>query len=633
MEVVVVIRRWLPRHKSLMFVFLLLAVVWGVVVLAFRVVSGRPLLGDQHPTDSTFLRPATRSLRDHVTYPSRWSMWPGWRRGAVRVSVLTVVVLTWWGYVVHPRAVVSLWCTGVVSGVVWGVRSARRVTYARAFRRQYVRPLAQALAPVLGCDPIRADSWLYVSEDLGDLTPRLAKGMSPAEIRVRQWYGEHVEPVVRWLPDRWRLGCWWVAALPLVARTREGLTRPKDVRPVCVEVRAGVWVDDVARKAVSAIVPAKLALGDLTGSWSAVGPQMIGRWTIAPQPPRSVCLADIREAIDAASETEIVLGLMAGGVPYTVDLDDDSPHIAVSAGTGAGKSVLAMLAAVQILRRGGRVVILDIKGSHRWARGVPGILYCLRPEEMHNALIDLAGEARARNLQAMVEDDGWTPDDRVLIIFEEMNATMAQLTQYWEETRGKGAPKTSPAVRAFREIMYMGRSAWVNLLAIAQMLTAQTAGGPSARENFGIRALSRYTRNNWKMMAPEAPMPRPTKIRGRWQIVVAGEVTAVQVAFLTTHEARELAAGRRPVPMSTSELAPSIDLRCPDTAAEIDGIDAGDLPAELTITEALDMGLIDGRRDAIVKRLQRDPAAPAELGRRGRARLYAREDLVRWAKS
>jgi hypothetical protein len=186
----------------------------------------------------------------------------------------------------------------------------------------------------------------------------------------------------------------------------------------------------------------------------------------------------------------------------------------------------------------------------------------------------------------------------------------------------------------------MGRSASVNLLAIAQMLTAQTAGGPSARENFGIRCLARYSRNNWKMMAPEVAMPRPTKIRGRWQIVVAGEATAVQVAYLTTAEARELASGRRPSLVSLSESGTSVDLRCPDTPAEIDGIDApgapassGELPAELTITEALDMGLIDGRRDMIVKRLQRDPAAPRERGRRGRARLYAREDLVRWASS
>jgi len=188
---------------------------------------------------------------------------------------------------------------------------------------------------------------------------------------------------------------------------------------VCVlrpQSRGSVRLASKDPLAAPLIDPAKLALGDLTGSWSAVGPQMIGRWTIAPQPPRSVCLADIREAIDAASETEIVLGLMAGGVPYTVDLDDDSPHIAVSAGTGAGKSVLAMLAAVQILRRGGRVVILDVKGSHRGARGVPGILHCLRPEEMHEALIDLARSGSAVLIISQDLDEIFEIADRVAVI-------------------------------------------------------------------------------------------------------------------------------------------------------------------------------------------------------------------------
>jgi len=292
--------------------------------------------------------------------------------------------------------------------------------------------------------------------------------------------------------------------------------------------------------------------------------------------------------------------------------------------------VLAMLAGVQVRRRGGRVVILDRKGSHRWARGVPGVLYCTRPADMHAALVGLAVEADARNTQAMEEDDGWHPADRVLIIFEEMNAGIAQLRQWWERNRGKGDPKVSPAVSAYQDIMFMGRSAWINVFGIAQMMTAQL-GGAAARENMGVRCLSRYTRNNWMMMAPECPMPRSVKIRGRWQVVTAGEATAVQVAFLSTAEARMLAVPPERVPMSPSGGALRPDLQCPDTPSEIETLDGGGLPVVVSLSEALDLGLVEGSRDALAKRLQRDSAAPEPVSRRGRAHLYDSVSLARWA--
>ncbi|MFG1940395.1 hypothetical protein [Micromonospora tulbaghiae] len=79
-----------------------------------------------------------------------------------------------------------------------------------------------------------------------------------------------------------------------------------------------------------------------------------------------------------------------------------------------------------------------------------------------------------------------------------------------------------------------------------QMLTARAIGGPEARENFGIRCLARYTANNWKMLVPEAAMPRASRTLGRWQIVIGGQATETQVAYLTAAEARRLACPRPP---------------------------------------------------------------------------------------
>ncbi|MGA5900243.1 hypothetical protein [Streptomyces venetus] len=46
---------------------------------------------------------------------------------------------------------------------------------------------------------------------------------------------------------------------------------------------------------------------------------------------------------------------------------------------------------------------------------------------------------------------------RVLILLEEVNATMKQLARYWEKIRESGDPKVSPAVDALNEILPLGR--------------------------------------------------------------------------------------------------------------------------------------------------------------------------------
>jgi len=628
-----VIRKWAARRRGVVaFLLLVLVLAAFLVVLVARFLSGRPLFarGERaRPTDATFLRRGTRSLDPARPFPSRWSFLPGWQRSAWRVGVTVAVgvsVWAWW----HARGwLVAVLVTGLLVVTSRWLRRRHDVSTPRRFREVYVSPLAHALSPMVGMDPARAESWLRIDPALGELSSRLVSRMRPLEVRVRAWYGEHVSPVVWWLPDRAQRLRWWFSSLSPVASVRASVSRPVEARPVCVEVRAGAWVSPEVRTAAGAIVAAKLGLSDLRASWDAVGPRMVGRWTVAVRPPERCGLAEIRAAIDSAAEHELVLGVQAGGAPFVVSLDDDAAHIGVSCGSGGGKSVLATLAAAQVLRRGGRVCILDRKGSHRWARGLPGVTYCSRPGDMHAALIGLATEADARNSQAMEEDDDWKPADRVLLVFEEMNAGIAQLRQWWDRNRDKSDPKVSPAISAYQDLMFMGRSAFVNVFGIAQMMTA-ALGGSAARENMGIRCLARYTRNNWMMMAPECPMPRPSRVRGRWQVVVAGTAAPVQVAFLSTAEARALASPPGRVPMSSSSGALRPDLRCPDSPAGMGTLDGGGLPAAVSLSEVLGLGLVDGTRDALAKRLQRDPAAPEPVGRRGRARLYDRVSFVRW---
>ncbi|MEU1841905.1 type IV secretory system conjugative DNA transfer family protein [Micromonospora chersina] len=558
--------------------------------LVYRYVSGRPLDG-----------------RAGYAYRTRGAgRLTGWQRQAARLGVPAVAAVT----AAYPtEARVALGTAAAVAAY-----RARRRLVARRFHREYVGPTLAALAPALG---LSTGVRLHVDPTLGNLKPRLAKPLSPAEVAVRAWYGEHLEPVVRWLPERAQRAAWAMqrATQPVTSRLAV-FKRPGEQFGPRIELSVdSPYLTKEQRQLVSAIIGSKIPVSDLVESWQQVGPRVTARWTVRKRPPARVGLAEVREQLARLAEDEFFLGLGAGDRPVTISLRDDSPHIAVSAGTGAGKSVLAELLAVQVLNRGGRVVILDRKGSHRWALNLAGVDYCTRPEQMHDALVRLAALADERNTLALHEADDWNPGPRVLVICEELNATIGQLSNFWATARGKGDPKRSPAVAALADLLFMGRSAKVNVLAVAQMLTARAIGGPEARENFGVRLLARYTVNAWKMLAPEAAMPRPSRHLGRWQLVIGGQATEVQVAYLTTAEARALAC---PESLSHAQVTPLIK-----PSRDI-----------LTLREACDEGVLPWKYEAAKKRLQRGVGAvPSPRTRKGNADAYARDDLTAWATS
>ncbi|MBG0560745.1 DUF87 domain-containing protein [Actinoplanes sp. NEAU-A11] len=554
-----------------------------------RYVSGRPLDG-----------------RTGYPYLTRGAgRWPGWKRQALRLGAPAATVLT----VVEPHQSIGVASTAAAVAAWRGRKQLRR----RRFDRAYVAPTLTAIRTPLG---LETGVTLHVDPQLGNLTPRLAKPLSPAEQAVRLWYGQRIEPVLRYLPDRVQRLTWWMQeqAKPWTQKL-EVFRRPGEQLGPRIELTVQTpYLTAEQRQLVSAIINSKVPVSDLVESWDQVGAQVTARWTVRKRPPAQVGYDRVLEHIDRLAEWEFYVGQGPGDRPVILSLRDDSPHIAVSAGSGAGKSVLAQLIAVQVLRRGGRVIILDRKGSHRWALGVDRVDYCTKPEQMHEALIRAAELANKRNDDALHEADDWDPGPRVLVICEELNATIGQLTNYWAEIREKSDPKRSPAVNALGEILFMGRSAKVNVLAIAQMLTARAIGGPEARENFGIRCLARYTVNAWKMLVPEAGMPRSSRTLGRWQIVVGGVATEVQVAYLNSRQAKALA---KPA-------------ESPDSALSSDVTGNGN---KMTLRQASDAGVIPWGYNAAKMRLHRTDkaAAPKPCGSDGKAFLYERADLERWA--
>lgn len=562
--------------------------------ITYRYLSGRPLDG----------------RAGHPYLSSGDGRWPGWKRQIARIVVPAMPVAA----MVDPHATAAAaGAAGVVAVQRWRVRWRHR-----RFLREYVTPTLAAVQVPLGDAPVD----LHVDPTLGDLTPRLAKPLSPAETKLRTVYGQRIEPVIRWPLNTTMRGLWAVRDAAQPATSKLGYFRRPGEKPgPRIELVAQVpYLTVEQRNLISAIVTSKIPVGDLVEHWDQVGARVKATWVVRRRPPAQVGLAEMQDVLPTLKEWEFYIGAGSGGDPVIASLDDDSPHILESAGSGAGKTVLAQTVAVQVLARGGLVTILDRKGSHRWAIGLPGVDYCTQPEQMHDALVKKAKLADQRNADAFLEDDDWDPGPRHLVICEEMNATIGQLGAYWDSVRQKGDPKRSPAVSALAELLFMGRSAKVNVLAIAQMLTARAIGGPEARENLGVRFLARYTKNNWKMLVPEAAMPRASRVRGRWQMVVGGVSTEVQVAFLTRAQARLVA--------TESSRAAGLDKRFTSGFEQGQG-----QTAVLSLKEAIELGVIPWRYEAAKKRLQRAGSPPAPVGKRGWTDLFRRADLEAWVAS
>ncbi len=601
--------------------------------VTYRFVAGRPLDGKAR-TDATYLRRATRVLTP-TGRASRWSRLPGWRRQVARLGPPLAAA----GAVHEPVYTV----TAAAALAALGVVKARRAWRMRRFHRAYTRPTLAALRHALG----GAEVVLRIDPALGKLTERLAPKPSPAEREWRARYAKHVEPVVRYLPHQvWRK--WTQAkrrATPVTARLERWRRPVKDHGP-CITFSAPgrQWLTDDQRAHVAAIIAGKVPVTDLASpQWDSVGPTVTARWTVRKQPPTKVGRADFEARTAGLPEHEYWLGLAAGGQSVKINLINDNPHIGISAAAGAGKSVMAMLLIVQTLQRGGEVYILDVKGSHRWALGLPGVTYCRTDQAIHDAWVKLAAAAGRRHNQAW--EDPSTADHfrRVLIIAEELNEMMDALADHWNDVRESSRDK-DPAVRAIRVILRMGRSVKVNIVAIAQRLSAAASGNGDARENLASAlCLARFTPNTWKMLCSGMPMPHMSRVLGRWQIVTGGEATETQVCFLDDDDARLMVLASAPAPSSACPPGHENALIGHDQGLSAGQAFQADTPADplselLTLKEAADQRTIPWAAEAARKRFKRaqerdSPTLPQPRGKRGQGDLYTVRDLIVWAES
>jgi hypothetical protein len=436
--------------------------------------------------------------------------------------------------------------------------------------------------------------------------------------------------------------------------------------------------DEGSRKKVAFIVLEKLGLSKadvnahyvVSGRWHDLQVTLKEKLTI----PAKVTFSEVRELIEECEPGRhlLAVGKMPAGtdlgdetdedaqkpVLISGNLDGEAPHVGLSMRTGGGKSNQIKGIVAQEMHHGASAHILDYKRrSLKCFKGVEGVTYCRDIGEIHNALVSLAREAMERNILAdELGDDEEPPWQRRLIVVEEQNSMLRQLRRYWEQIREPHDPKTSPAVDAYEELLFMGRQVCFNVVASFQKLTVRAAGSTEARDQFGMIIMSLFKPSSWKMLADELPMPKIAgKPRGRSWYVFAGEAPEGQPVLWTDKEAGEWAASGRSSKVRTlggrgsrDPLSPGkkpalvaghgLELLPGGAGDEIEKLaDALEERPRLYTLSQLSSdkgnGLVDMKYHALRKPRPLDPEFPKPDVEDGQKKLYYPETIQRWARN
>lgn len=247
-------------------------------------------------------------------------------------------------------------------------------------------------------------------------------------------------------------------------------------------------------------------------------------------------------------ESEFMLGVDGSGNPVTVDLDHDTPHIMVSAGSGAGKSVIAASLATQALVKGATLGFCDVRvTSHRWAKNLPGVLaYESEIHRIGNVFASAGAEVK-RRMRVIDEFPGPVSEapvgPRIVLVVEELNSMMEELREFEKSLPPRGVYKPT---RAFGDIMNMGRAAKVHIVGLGQYVDA-TVIPRRWRESFGHKVLIKHSKDSWNMLAWQAGYAPPApQHKGRGYVVTGEGATMTQFLYITEEECAMLVRTLRP---------------------------------------------------------------------------------------
>jgi hypothetical protein len=423
----------------------------------------------------------------------KWAHRPRLERAGIRNGITLGALIALYGLVTAPTLTkLCLTAFAVLLGS-WKGLAAYRWGKALQHNRKYVRPIAGSIGPVLGIPAATpAAQWLTVPEAFDDAD---------------------------------------------------------NLKPIKVALSANALYDPATKKLVTTAIAEKTghALSEFDSAWHMVGASPYLSMVLAPRPPAVVPLSEFAELLPRLSDSVLYLGTAARGKAFTFDLDTDTPHLALSCASGAGKSTVGGLVIAQGMHRGWQIIILDNRGdSQAWCKDLPGVTYCRTGKEIHDMLVSLREEAERRyamrNSVPANQMDSVDVGPRILVVWEEQNLGMPIVQDHWNEVKPKGHKGKAPGVRGYEFISAAGRAIRIHMLSVAQLFNViSTGGNPMVRVNYGLRILGRADVQMWKMLAPECGpnFPRKNKHRGRMYAVMDGEATEIQTGLMTPDEMLE----------------------------------------------------------------------------------------------
>lgn len=512
-------------------------------VYAWRFVSGNHMWN--RTTNYTFIHRATRDISEHGR-ASRWAHRAGYERATVRIIATAVTLAILYGYFTSRTLTIDA-VTGALSALtVFGIVRARFAIRNHGHYRKVVRPMYQTMTQITQINSLTIHHQAY-----GDNPKR--------HLRIPVNYRDPKARIRFMVPQSWE-------------------ARPQMIRQLndLVERRLG-------------------------GDWDAIPhlhayPPYI-EFAPSPAPPKALTFADMKAVMDAGRENEIIVGKGTHDKVITIDLDSESPHVAISMGTGGGKSSLLRVIVAYLIHHGvERIDIIDPKRvSHNWAKGIPGVYIWRTMAEQMSAVADFRKRMEARYDELDRNENAVFP--RHVLVIEEQNSWIEYAKTYWEDyrseldsaERGK-TPRRNPVISDLAYCLFQGRQARMNIFSVFQRMSASASGGGDMRENYGAKILARYSPQTWAMLVGTRPVPRSSRIPGRGRFVLGDEDREIQMILMGEADAKGYAlAGIRP----EAHAEPFDALR--DVPADNAGSD--DVPA-MSLREMCDAGLIPVRYSA-----------------------------------
>ncbi|WP_329266790.1 hypothetical protein [Streptomyces sp. NBC_01451] len=254
--------------------------------------------------------------------------------------------------------------------------------------------------------------------------------------------------------------------------------------------------------------------------------------------------APVRETLESLPASVALIGVGTDGQPVTVDLDY-AAHVLVSTCGGGGSSTILRTLTAQFLHHGAHALVLDMKRiSQPWARELPTVTYRADVDDIHDALVGLAHELR-RRIDIADRHGSDVGLLRLVVVFENGDATLRKLARHWETVRRPGDPRVSPAFTALTDVLSADARVRMNVLFDGHpTLSALELEG---REQFSTVILGQVPTGTWRRLAPAAgpaPKDRSRPNRGRVHVVQRGDIVhQTQVLTLTDIEALGRASG------------------------------------------------------------------------------------------